>query len=112
MQEEALIQLVSDIQRQKTEKQTLELKAAHECGIILHEAAAKALKAVGVSRLPNAAALQAEYEKLQAQKEALYADYGKLKKQVREYAVIKQNIDGILRQEKEPERENEKERFF
>ena len=85
-------------------------RAAHERGIILHEAAAKALKAAGVSKLPNLAALQTEYEKLQAQKEALYADYGKLKKQVREYDVIKQNIDGILRQEKEPERENRKER--
>lgn len=83
-------------------------RAAHERGIILHEAAAKALKAAGVSKLPNLGTLQAEYEKLQAQKEALYADYGKLKKQVREYDVIKQNIDGILRQEKEPEREKER----
>ena len=33
------------------------------------------------------------YEKLQEQKEALYADYGKLKKQVAEYDVIKRNID-------------------
>lgn len=83
-------------------------RAAHERGIILHEAAAKALKAAGVSKLPNLGTLQAEYEKLQVQKEALYADYGKLKKQVREYDVIKQNIDSILRQEKEPEREKER----
>ena len=85
-------------------------RTAHERGIILHEASAKALKAAGVSKLPNVAALQAEYEKLQAQKEALYADYGKLKKQVREYDVIKQNIDSILRQEKELERKKEAER--
>ena len=71
---------------------------------------AQIAKAAGVSKLPNIAALQAEYEKLQAQKEALYADYGKLKKQIREYDVIKQNIDSILRQEKEPEREKRKER--
>ena len=37
-------------------------------------------------------------------------DYGKLKKKVREYDVIKQNIDSILRQGKEPEREKGKER--
>ena len=73
-------------------------RAAHEGTVILHEAAAKALKAAGISKLPNLAALQAEYEKLQEQKEALRADYGKLKKQVREYDVIKQNIDSILRQ--------------
>lgn len=50
------------------------------------------------------------YEVLQAQKETLYADYGKLKKQVREYDVIKQNIDSILRQDREPERGKETER--
>ena len=85
-------------------------QAAHEGTVILHEAAAKALKAAGISKLPNLAALQAEYEKLQEQKEALRADYGKLKKQVREYDVIKQNIDSILRQPREPEREKGKER--
>ena len=85
-------------------------RAAHKGTVILHEAAAKALKAAGISKLPNLAALQAEYEKLQEQKEALRADYGKLKKQVREYDVIKQNIDSILRQPREPEREKEAER--
>ena len=54
--------------------------------------------------------MQEEYRKLQEQKESLYADYGKLKKKVREYDVIKQNIDSILRLEKEPEREKAKER--
>ena len=85
-------------------------RAAHEGTVILHEAAAKALKAAGISKLPNLAALQTEYEKLQEQKEALRADYGKLKKQVREYDVIKQNLDSILRQPKEQERETGKER--
>ena len=33
-------------------------RAAHEREIILHEAAAKALKAAGVSKLPNLTALQ------------------------------------------------------
>ena len=85
-------------------------RAAHESSIILHEAAARALKAAGVAKLPSVAALQAEYAALQEQKEALYADYGKLKKQVREYDVIKRNIDSILRQDREPERGRETER--
>ena len=85
-------------------------RAGQEREIILHEAAAKSLKAAGVTKLPNLATLQAEYEKLQAQKEALYADYDKLKKQVKEYDVIKQNIDSILQAEKQPEREKGKER--
>ena len=85
-------------------------RAKQESSLILHEAAAKALKPAGVSKLPNVAALQVDYEKLREQKEALYADYGKLKKQVKEYDVIKQNIDSILRQPREPEREKGKER--
>ncbi len=56
----------------------------------------RSLKAAGITKLPSLSALQAEYAALQAQKEALYADYGKLKKQVREYDIIKQNIDSIL----------------
>ena len=81
-------------------------RAAHEREIILHEAAAKALKAAGISILPDIAALQAEYAKLQERKEALYADYGKLKKQVKEYEVIKRNVVSILKMERPPEREN------
>ncbi len=63
-------------------------RTAHESDIILYEAAAKAIKAAGITKLPSLAALQAEYAALQEQKEALYADYGKLKKQVKEYDVI------------------------
>ncbi len=39
-----------------------------------------------------------------------HADYGKLKKQVKEYDVIKQNIDSILKVERQPERAKETER--
>ena len=85
-------------------------RAGHERDIILHEAAAKVLKAAGISKLPNPATLQKEYEALQAQKEALYTDYGKLKKKVREYDVIKQNIDSILQTGKQLERGKETER--
>ena len=80
-------------------------RAGQEQAIILHEAAARSLKAAGIAKLPNLAALQSEYEALQAQKEALYADYGKLKKKVREYDIIKQNIDNILQADRQPERE-------
>ena len=85
-------------------------RAGQEQAIILHEAAARSLKAAGIAKLPNLAALQSEYEALQAQKEALYADYGKLKKKVREYDIIKQNIDSILQADRQPEREKGTER--
>ena len=99
---------VYDAYRKARNKESYQ--AAHERGIILHEAAAKALKAAGVAKLPDITALQAEYEKLQEQKEALRADYGKRKKQVKEYDVIKQNIDSILKTEKQPKQEKGKER--
>ena len=85
-------------------------RAGQEQAIILHEAAARSLKASGIAKLPNLAALQSEYEALQAQKEALYADYGKLKKKVREYDIIKQNIDSMLQADRQPEREKGTER--
>ena len=85
-------------------------RAGQEQAIILHEAAVRSLKAAGIAKLPNLAALQSEYEALQAQKEALYADYGKLKKKVREYDIIKQNIDSILQADRQPEREKGTER--
>ena len=85
-------------------------RAGQEQAIILHEAAARSLKASGIAKLPNLAALQSEYEALQAQKEALYADYGKLKKKVREYDIIKQNIDSIVQADRQPEREKGTER--
>ena len=83
--------------------------AGQEQAIILHEAAARSLKAAGIAKLPNLAALQSEYEALKAQKEALSADYGKLKKKVREYDIIKQNIDSILQADRQPERERQTE---
>ena len=48
-------------------------------------------------------------EKLQAQTEALYADYWKLKKQVKEYDIIKRNINSILNVERQLERNRETE---
>ena len=82
----------------------------NESSLILYEAAAKAIKAADVQKLPNLAALQSEYAALGEQKKTLYADYGKLKKRVMEYDVIKRNIDSILRQDKEPEQSKETER--
>ena len=72
--------------------------AEQESNMILHRAAAKALKEAGISKLPDLVVLQKEYDALQKQKEKLYADYSKLKKQVREYDVVKRNVDNILGQ--------------
>ena len=84
----------------------IKLHAAHVRVCVGLAALVRVLSSVG-GKLPNVAALQAEYAKLQEQKETLCADYGRLKKQVKEYDVIKRNIDSILRRESEPERGKE-----
>ena len=97
----------------QTERETplcnIKLHAARVRVCVGLAALVRVLSGVG-GKLPNVAALQAEYVKLQEQKETLYADYGKLKKQVKEYDVIKKNIDSILKVERQPEREKEAER--
>ena len=69
----------------------------HESTLILYEAAAKALKEQGMKKLPDLYALKAEYKLLAEEKERLYEQYGEAKKQMQEYGIIKQNVDGILR---------------
>lgn len=82
----------------KKAKNKERFRAAHESDLILYEAAAKALRTANIGdKLPNVATLQAEYVKLTEQKEALYADYRKLKKQVKEYDTMKRNIDSFLK---------------
>ena len=78
----------------------------HESEIILFEAAAKALKTAGVSgKLPDIAKLKADYKRLTEEKDGLYSEYGKLKKRLREYDAVKQNIDSILRTTREQEQD-------
>ena len=56
-----------------------------------------ALKAAGVGdKLPDLAKLREEYSRLTEEKDRLYAEYGSLKKRMREYDAVKQNIDSIL----------------
>ncbi|MBC8586250.1 relaxase/mobilization nuclease domain-containing protein [Youxingia wuxianensis] len=92
-------------------KDKARFRRENESSLILFEAAAKAVKPALIGgKLPNTAALQAEYAALGEQKEALYADYGKLKRKVKEYGIIKQNIDSILKIERQQERGKETER--
>ena len=69
----------------------------HESQLILYEAAAKAIKDAGMTKLPNLAALKAEYRELDKQKARLYEQYGEVKRELKEYGIIKQNVDSILR---------------
>ena len=82
----------------RTAKDKTAYRREHESEIILHEAAAKALKAYAGDgkKLPNLAKLQAEYTKHTESKNILRAEYGKLKRQAREYGIVKKNVDSIL----------------
>ena len=69
----------------------------HESQLILYEAAAKAIKDAGITRLPDLAALKAEYRELDAERERLSAQYSEAKQKLKEYGIVKQNVDSILR---------------
>ena len=73
--------------------------------------AAKTLQAArNGGKLPDFKKLHTEYKELTEKKDKLYQEYGKLKKKVKQYDTIKQNVDSILRQAKQPEREKQTER--
>lgn len=60
-----------------------------------------------VYRRSNHPSRIASHAKAEAEKERLYAQYGEAKKELKEYGVIKQNVDGILRRTPEQERTQE-----
>ena len=83
----------------------------NESSIIIHEAAVKTLQAAkNGGKLSDFKKLHTEYKELTEKKDKLYQEYGKLKKKVKQYDMIKQNVDSILRQTKQPERDRQTER--
>ena len=86
--------LVQEYQRAADKKQ---FRRRHEGTLILYEAAAKALKEQGFQKRPDLYALKAEYKQLTEQKKQLQQQYAEIKRQMQEYGIIKQNVDGILR---------------
>lgn len=81
-----------------------------ESSIILFEAAAKALKQMGVQKLPDTASLKKERDTLTAEKQAAYAEYQKIRTQAREMETIKRNVDSLLSVPQKAEREKNQER--
>jgi hypothetical protein len=84
----------------KTAKDKDAYRRAHEGKLVIHEAAARAIKKTipPGSKLPSLAELKAEYKSLTERKDALRSEYGKLKRQAHEYGIIKRNMDTILGQ--------------
>lgn len=66
-----------------------------ESKIILFEAAARALKQMGVQKLPDTAALQAERDTLTVEKQKEYGEYQKIRSLAKEMDTIKRNVDSL-----------------
>ena len=94
--------LVQEYQRAADKKQ---FRRKHEGTLILYEAAAKVLKEQGFQKLPDLYALKAEYKQLAEQKDQLQRQYAEAKRQMQEYGIIKQNVDGVLFQNHRQERD-------
>ncbi len=76
-----------------------------ESEIILFESSAKALKAMGVDKLPAAQRLQKETEELTARRTVLQAELRKAQTEERQYDTLRRNVDILLSQPKEQDRE-------
>ncbi len=76
-----------------------------ESEIILFEAAARAIKASGIGKLPSSEKLQAEIDELTARKTVLQAEYQKAQKEEREYDTLRQNVDMLLAVPQEQQRQ-------
>jgi RNAse (barnase) inhibitor barstar len=85
--------LVQEYQRAADKKQ---FRRRYEGTLILYEAATKALKEQGFQKLPDLYSLKAEYKQLAEQKDQLQRQYAEAKRQMQEYDIIKQNVDGVL----------------
>ena len=85
---------MQEYQRAADKKQ---FRRKHEGTLILYEVAAKALKEQGFQKLPDLYTLKAEYKQLAEQKDQLQRPYNDAQRQMQEYDIIKQNVDGILR---------------
>ncbi len=77
----------------------------HESHIILFEAAARELKEMGAVPLPATERIQTELAQLAARKDTLYMDYTTSRKEAREYETLMQNVDLLLADPQEPERQ-------
>ena len=82
----------------KTAKNKAAYRAQHESSLILYSAAQRALKAAQPAggKLPSPVALRKEHQQLLQEKEALYAQYLKLKQQIKKLDTLKSNVDQIL----------------
>ena len=98
------------LKAQKTEKARSAYRERHESDFIIADAATRYFRAHGVSKLPSHKALQAEIERLTAEKNAHYNEYREKRARVKELHTVKSNLSQILQGEKGREKKHEHER--
>ena len=78
----------------------------HESEILLHKAAKKAFDGLGVKKLPTVKKLQNEYAEILAEKKTDYAEYRKLRTEMRQLLTAKANVDRLLGYDEAPKQES------
>ena len=99
---------VYDRYRKSTDKE--KFLRGQESKIILFESAAKALKQMGVQKLPDTVALKQEMAALTEEKKQEYSQYQQIRTQAREMETIKKNVDSLLSAPDKSQRETTHER--
>ena len=88
-------------------------KAEHESEILLHQAAKNFFDESGLKKLPTVKGLQTEYAALLAEKKSAYAEYRKVRDEMKELLTVKANVDRLMgydKSESEIETNRQKER--
>lgn len=81
----------------------------YESHVRLHEAAVKALHESGIHTFPDMQKLQEQYDELTVQKDSLYFAYNKIKKELKEIDIVRENVDKMLSTEQSTERNRQHE---
>lgn len=68
---------------------------AHRDEIILHKAAKEAFSKIPDGKIPKVKDLNEEFARLLSEKKAAYNEYKKIKKEMRDYQIAKQNVESF-----------------
>ena len=93
--------------RYKVSKDKEKFLRGFESEIILYEAAAKEIKKAVLAKLPSAEKLKAKLNELTARKTGLQAELRKIQREEKEYDVLRQNVDTLLKLDIESIKERE-----
>ena len=98
------------LKAQKSDKAKAAYRQKHESDFIIADAAARYFREHGIKKPPAYKALQAEIERLTAEKNVRYNDYRTKKERVRELQTMKSNLSQMRRGEPSRQKKQEQER--